>query len=164
MNKSLHAKLLKLCMAFWNEACLSHHCRHYWNAPPTTSLCSHPLFRLLKCFLIWKHSAANFSSWSRSMRKWKVITSYTFPCQALFYYSAPLLPSVTQQQSITEYWWERSTATAVPPKSASDVMHQNHKTRGITNTTVFRIQGTPCKWHYLFRNSAVDQPKLRRIG
>ena len=29
-------------------ACLSWHCHHCWNAPPTTSLCSHPLFGLHK--------------------------------------------------------------------------------------------------------------------
>ena len=33
-----------------------------------------------------------------------------------------LLPSVTQQQNEMGYWWERSTSTAVPPKSVSDVM------------------------------------------
>ena len=45
----------QLCMAD-NVACLSHHCHHYWNAPPTTSLCSYPLFGLHKhsaCVNIW---------------------------------------------------------------------------------------------------------------
>lgn len=35
-----------LCVAIWNVACLPCHCHHCWNAPPTTSLCSHPLLDL----------------------------------------------------------------------------------------------------------------------
>ena len=56
MNKRLHANLVKICM-------------DVWNAPPTTSLCSHPLFGL------HKHSASInkcqrvpfFSSWKNSV-------------------------------------------------------------------------------------------------
>jgi len=32
---------------------------------------------------------------------------------------------------VTEYWWEGSTSTAVPPTSASDAMGQHHKIGGI---------------------------------
>ena len=48
MNKSLYATLVKICMAIWNVACLSHCCHHCWNTPSTASLCSHPLFGLCK--------------------------------------------------------------------------------------------------------------------
>jgi len=36
-----------------------------------------------------------------------------------FCQSAPLLPSVTQQQHAMEYWWKGSTCTAIP--STSDI-------------------------------------------
>ena len=49
-----------------------------------------------------------------------------------FCQSAPLLPSVIQQQNVTEYWQEGSTSTAILPTPVSDVMGQCHKIRGIT--------------------------------
>jgi len=32
----------------------------------------------------------------------------------------PLLPPVTQQQNVTEYWWEGSASSAMPPASTSN--------------------------------------------
>jgi len=50
-----------------------------------------------------------------------------FASHALSCRTAPLLPSVTQQQHVMEYWWEGSTSAAVPPRSTtSDVMGQHH--------------------------------------
>jgi len=49
-----------------------------------------------------------------------------------FCQTAPLLPSVTRQQNVKEYWWEGSSPTAMPPTSASDAMGQHNKTGGIT--------------------------------
>ena len=46
--------------------------------------------------------------------------------------TAPPLPSVTQWQNLTEYWWEGSTSTAIQPTSISDVVGQHNKTVGIT--------------------------------
>ena len=40
---------------------------------------------------------------------------------------APLLPSVVRQQYVMGYWWEGSTSTAKPPKSASYIMGQHHE-------------------------------------
>jgi len=57
--------------------------------------------------------------------------SYALPCQTPFYQTAPLLPSVTQQQNVMEYWREGSASTAVPPTSASDVVGQHNKIGGI---------------------------------
>lgn len=48
MNKNLHDMLVNISMAVWNVACLSHHCCHCWNQPPTASQCWHPLFDLHK--------------------------------------------------------------------------------------------------------------------
>ena len=45
---------------------------------------------------------------------------------------APLLPSVTRQQNVTEYWWKGSASTAIPPSSASGVVGYRHKAEGIT--------------------------------
>ena len=49
-----------------------------------------------------------------------------------FCQTAPLLPSVTQQQNVMEYWWEGSTSTAIAPTFASGVIGQYHKTESIT--------------------------------
>ena len=57
---------------------------------------------------------------------------YAFPCQVSFCQTAPLLPSVSQQQHVKEYWWEGLTSTAMPPTSVSDVMGQRNKIGGIT--------------------------------
>jgi len=46
--------------------------------------------------------------------------------------TGPLLPSVTQQQHVTEYWWEGSTSAAIWPTSASAIMEQHNKMRDIT--------------------------------
>ena len=50
-----------------------------------------------------------------------------FPGQMPFHHTAPLLPSVTWQQNVTEYWWEGSTSTAIPPTSTSDTMGQHRR-------------------------------------
>jgi len=49
-----------------------------------------------------------------------------------FYQTALLLPSVTWQQHVMEYWWEGSTSTVKPLTSAPDVMGQHNKTGGVT--------------------------------
>ena len=58
---------------------------------------------------------------------------YAVPCQIPFCQTAPLLPSVTQQQNVTEYWWEGSTSTSTPPTSACDSVGQNNEIGGITS-------------------------------
>ena len=45
---------------------------------------------------------------------------------------APLLPSVTWQQNVTEYWWEGSASTAMPKTSAFAIVGQNNKIGCIT--------------------------------
>jgi len=52
---------------------------------------------------------------------------HALPCQTPLCQTAPLLPSVTQQQPITEFWWEDSTPTAIPPPSDPGVMGQHKK-------------------------------------
>jgi hypothetical protein len=52
--------------------------------------------------------------------------SYALPCQKLIFQTVPLLSSVAQQQSLTEYWWEGVASTAMSPISASDVVGQHN--------------------------------------
>jgi len=54
------------------------------------------------------------------------------PCQMPFCHTAPLLPSVTQQQHVTGYGWEGSTPIAIPPTFTSNFVSQHHKMGGIT--------------------------------
>lgn len=49
-----------------------------------------------------------------------------------FCQTAPLLPSVSQQQNSMEFWWEGSTSTTLPPTPVSDIMWQDSEIRGIT--------------------------------
>ena len=67
--------------------------------------------------------------------------SYVLPHQKPFCQSAPLLPSVTEQQNVTKYRWEGSTSTAIPSTSASDIMAQHNKIGGTTFRTVLILYG-----------------------
>ena len=72
---------------------------------------------------------AMFSAWKNSMTHLCFICTFTADphCQ-----SAPLLPSVTWQQNVAEYWWEGSTSATIPPTSASDTVGQcNNNIEGI---------------------------------
>jgi len=59
--------------------------------------------------------------------------SYMLPSQTSFCQIDPLLPSVTQQQHVMEYWQEGSVSTAIQLTSASDVMSQHNKIGDITS-------------------------------
>jgi len=61
------------------------------------------------------------------------LLSYTLPCQMPFRQTAPLLPFLTQQQNVVEYWWEGASSTATSSTSASDTVGQNNKIEGITS-------------------------------
>ena len=52
---------------------------------------------------------------------------YMLPCQIPFCPTAPLLPSVTQQQNVRE----GSASTAIPSTFLSDIIGQQSKIRGI---------------------------------
>ena len=54
------------------------------------------------------------------------------PCQMPFSQTALLLPSVAQQQNVTEYWWEDSVFTAIILTFASDVVAQHNKMGDVT--------------------------------
>ena len=109
------------------------HCHHSHcqNAPPTTSLCSHPLVGLHKC-----SASVNECQWVSSFLhggiQWHTFASSAVQCQTQFCQTALLLPSVTQQQNVMEHWGEGSASTAIPPTSASDVVGQCNRTGAVT--------------------------------
>ena len=70
---------------------------------------------------------------------------YALACQSPYCQTAPLLPSVTWQQHIMEYWWEGATSTAIPPVSVSDTLGQDHKIGDITfRTALVEKKGPQC--------------------
>ena len=84
----------------------------------TISLHWHPLFYLHKCsanisgchfFLMEEFSAI------------PLLHMYS-PRQTPFCQTAPLLPSVVQQQHVVEYWWEGSTSIAVQPTKRNQLL------------------------------------------
>jgi len=64
--------------------------------------------------------------------QWHTFASYVLVCQTPLCQTAPLLPSVTQQQNVTGCQWEGSTSTAIPSTSTSDVVSQHDKIGSIT--------------------------------
>ena len=121
MNKNLNAACIRIC-------CCCYHC---WNTPPTASLCSHPVTGFCK-----SSGIVNECQWVQFFPykgiQWHTFASYTFPCQMSFCQTAPLLPSVTWQQNVMEYWQEGSASTTIPPTSITDVMGQHNNIGGIT--------------------------------
>jgi len=122
-------------------ACLLHPCHHCWNIPPTASLCSHPLFGLHKCLASineyqWVEHSASVSEcqWVSFFLhggiQWHTFASYALPCHTPLCQSAPLLPSVAQQQKVTEYCQEASVSIVIPPASTSGIMGQKNKIGG----------------------------------
>ena len=86
INNSLCTMLTKICTRGADS------CHHRWNAPHTTSLCSHLLFGL------HEHSAnVSECQWVLIFPcggiRFHTFVSYTLPCQTPFCQTAPLLPS-----------------------------------------------------------------------
>ena len=121
---ALHFVMWQLCMAVWNMVCLSYRCNHCWNAP-TASLC----IQCLVCINFWQESVNVYGC--NVFRDSIPPVFFILACQTPFCQTAPLLPCVTQQQNIWEYWQEGLAASATPPTSAFDVEPRN-KIGGIT--------------------------------
>ena len=73
--------------------------------------------------------------------------SYVLPCQMPFCQTAPLLPSVKQEQNVMEYCWEGSAPTPIPPTSASDVVGQHNKLGDITFWSSASLSCAPAPSH-----------------
>jgi len=120
VNKSLHAALVRMFIVFQNMAC------HVIITPAGTQ---HPLFHCahihrlipinIQKALIDTNGCHFFSVWRNSVTHPCFIA---LPCQMPLCQTAPLLPSVTQQQIVMEYWIEGSISTVIPPTSTSDII------------------------------------------
>ena len=117
------------------------HCHHCWNAPPTTSLCSHPLLGLQK------HSKVLMTVNGRHSFLHGGIKWHAFAIYALLFQT----PCVIQQQYMMGYQWEGSTSTAIPPTSTPDGIGQQNKTGGITFRTALRYWLNCCWSNSLLR-------------
>ena len=124
-------KLIEAFFILWCHSC----------AWPSFVLLSPLLKRTIHCLAVlistvWSPSAFSKCWWMpfspHGGVQWHTFASYVPLCQVPFCQTAPLLPSVTQQQTLMKYWWEDSTSTAVPPTSASDIMSQSNNMGGIT--------------------------------
>ena len=121
MNKSLHAPFIEICTSKGNPLLLLPLLKCL-----ITSLCSHPLFSLQKRSAnVNNVSGCHFFPLGRI--QWHIFASYTLPCQTTFCQTAPLLPSVIQQQHVVEYWWEGAISTVIPPTSAPDFVDNIRK-------------------------------------
>ena len=105
--------------------------RHCWSAPPTTSLCSHPLMGL-------HHCPESISLWVTFLShvgiQWYTFASSALPCQTPFGQTASLLPlshSNNMQQNT------RSTPTAIPPTSTFEFIDHYNKIESITFRSKF---------------------------
>ena len=114
MNKSLHAVLVKTCTSRGDSS-----------VTVVTAEMHHPLPH--GAHILWLVST-NIQQVSVNANGGHFFCLEEFNSTPLLYMhfyvrqhcqSAPLLPSVTGQQHVVEYWWEGSTPTGIPPTSTS---------------------------------------------
>ena len=106
-------------------------CLHCWNAPSTFH-CAH-----IHCLVSInvQQASTNVTGCHFFLHggiQFHLFASYALPCQTSFSHAALLLPSVSWQQNVMEYWWEGSTSIAIPPTPTSDIVGQRNKIGGIT--------------------------------
>jgi len=122
MNKRPHAVLKRICTS---------------GGDPLSPVLKHTTHHLTVLFGLHQHSASVDEChclwfFPQGGIQRHTFASYTLPHQMPFCQTVSLLLSVTWQQNLTEYWWEGSTSTAIPPTSTSDTVGQCHKIEGIT--------------------------------
>jgi len=114
MNKSLHATLIKICAGGGDSL------------PPLLKRSTH-------CLTVHIYNLISINVQQMSVNvmpfffphggiQFHIFASYACPCQMPFCQCAPLLPSVTWQQNVMDYWQESSTSTAMPPTPACEPM------------------------------------------
>ena len=120
----------------WTRACIpclskttpvevTRYC-HCWNVPPTTSVCSHPLFCLHKRSRRVNECQGVQFFFPHGGVQWHTFAPSLLPCQIPLSQTAPLLPPVTWHQNVREYWWEDSASAAILT-FASDIVGQHNK-------------------------------------
>lgn len=110
-QNDLHFVVWQLCMVIQNVVCLSHHCHHCWNTPLTV-LTSTGWSPQMFSKHWWISTSAIFTSWRSSIKHISFIHTSVSD-------TAPLLPSITWQQHVMDYWWEGSTSTTISSTSTS---------------------------------------------
>ena len=151
MDKLIKIPFISWCDCFVcpEHGLFSHQCCHCWNAPPTTSHCTH-------IHGLHQHSASVDECYWLQCFSHRGIQCHTFawyalPCQMPLCQTAPLQPSVMQHQHVMEYQWEGSASTAIPPTSASEVIGWHYKKEGITFGAAFVhlkcLPRSQFKWH-----------------
>jgi len=104
------------------------HCCHCRNAPPTISLCSHPLFGL------HKHSASvDECQWVPYFLHGGIQWHLCFICASMsdaIWSDSSAAAICHMATRVMEYWWEGSTSAAVPPRSTSDNIMDWYNTIG----------------------------------
>ena len=137
MNKSLQVTLIKMCTS--RSDSLFHSCYDVIISHENVAHAVHLSLYYHALFGLHKHAKSiNECQWMSFFPQggiyFHTVASSALPCQMPFCQTAPLLPSVTQQQNVLEYWQEGSTSTAVRPTSASDTVGQCNKIGGITTS------------------------------
>ena len=121
MNKSPHAALVKACTTEGDPLLL-------------LPLLKHTTHCLTVLHLHHRSATINECQWAPLLLheaiQWHTFASYTPPHQTPRRHAAPLLPSVTWQQHVTEYCQEGSISTAIPPTTVSGTVGQHNKIGG----------------------------------
>jgi len=122
----------QLCMTVWNIACLSYRCHHCWNAPPTASLCSHPLSGLHKHSASIKecHWVPLFSAWRNSVTHFKCFICSSMSDAILS--ECPSAANCHTASTCNGILVGGSASTAIPPTSTSGVVGLHIKMGDIT--------------------------------
>jgi len=153
MSKSLHAMLMKICIAKQNVACLLHHCPHGGTTLPHCAHIHCLVFTNVQQTLM-NVSGCLFFCMRNSM------TPFCFICTSVSDATVSDCPSADiccTQQHVMEYWCEGSTSTAIPPTSASDVADQHQNIGGIAFRAAVRLTikneiNSECKDQTVFLN------------
>ena len=113
---------------WWTRACMlclsksSADVTHCFTAAITASLLKHTTHRLaVLTSTVWSPSTFRKHCWMsigavfffQGGIQWHAFISSPLPWPPPFCQTAPLLPSVTWKQTVTEYWWEGSTFIAI---------------------------------------------------
>ena len=132
----------------WRIQWCTHNNLHQWRWPTVTTAethpplphCAHILWLVNRNFFFIQQALVNFSGcnfFPPGGIQWNIFASSALPCKTPFCQTVPLLPSVTQQQSVIEYWWEGSISTGMSPTSALEIMGQQNKTRDVIFRATF---------------------------
>jgi hypothetical protein len=113
-------------------ACLSHHCHYCWNAPRTSSLCSHPLFGLRRLSSSIDECHRGQFCFPHGGIQWQASASYALPMPDAILPECSSAAICRTAAELTNYWRECSTSTIIAPASVSNVSGQRSEIGGIT--------------------------------